>query len=210
MTPSAPRIGIDFDNTLIRYDRVFLEVGRECGLLPADFQGGKPEIRAHVRSLPGGADLWTALQGRVYGPGVERAEPAEGALAFLAACRRSGMPTAIISHKTEFAVADPGGVNLRAAARAWIDRHGLTDPLRGGVDPDAVFFEDTRAAKIGRIVTTGSTHFIDDLEEVFLEPLFPAGVDRCLLLHDAGTLPVGPYRAFRSWAEITNAFFAQT
>jgi hypothetical protein len=33
------RIGIDFDNTLVSYDRAFALVGMEEGLLPADFVG---------------------------------------------------------------------------------------------------------------------------------------------------------------------------
>jgi len=33
------RIGIDFDNTLIDYDRVFLDAARERGLVPRDFAG---------------------------------------------------------------------------------------------------------------------------------------------------------------------------
>lgn len=208
MIPSGARIGIDFDNTLIRYDRVFLDVGRARGLLPADFRGGKPEIRAHIRGLPDGEAAWTSLQAAVYGPGVERAEPAHGALAFLAACRRAGVPTAIVSHKTRYAAADPGGYDLRAGARAWIERHGLTDPDRGGVSPDQLFFEDTRTAKIERIEALGCTHFIDDLEEVFREPGFPDHVHRHLILFDAPILPEGPFRAFRSWAEITDDLFA--
>lgn len=208
MTLSGARIGIDFDNTLIRYDQVFLDVGRARGLLPKSFQGGKPEIRAHIQAQLGGMTAWTSLQAAVYGPGVAQAEPAQGALAFLEACRRVGASTAIVSHKTRCAAADPDGFDLRAAAWAWIERHGLIDPARGGVPADQVFFEDTRAAKIERIKALGCTHFIDDLEEVFREPSFPDHVSRHLILFDAPVLPAGPFRARRSWAEIADDLFA--
>lgn len=206
MTARAVRIGIDFDNTLIRYDRVFVAVGQARGLLPEGFRGDKTAVRAHVRARPGGAAQWTALQAAVYGPGVADATLADGALAFLGMCRRTGTPAAIVSHKTEYAAADPE-INLRDSARAWIARHRLTDPDIGGVEPGAVYFEDTRAAKIARIAQWGCTHFIDDLEEVFLEPDFPAGIRRYLLLPDTGTMPQGPFMAVRSWSEIADDIF---
>lgn len=204
---TAVRIGIDFDNTLIVYDRVFAAIGRARGLLPADFRGDKRAVRSHVQALPGGEAAWTALQAAVYGPGVADAELADGALDFLKRCRSAGLAVAIVSHKTTYAVANPGGMNLRDAARAWINRHGLTDPARGGVAPEAIFFEDTRADKIARIAALGCTHFIDDLEEVFAEPDFPADIRRYLILHGAGTLPQGPFRPCRHWSEIADDLF---
>lgn len=210
MTLTGVHIGVDFDNTLIRYDQVFCDVGRARGLLPADFRGDKRAVRDHIQAQPGGRPQWTALQAAVYGPGVADAKPAEGAAAFLRACRQAGIPVAIVSHKTEYAAADPNGVNLRDAARAWIARHGLTTPNQGGVDPAAVFFEDTRAAKIARIKTLGCTHFIDDLEEVFREPEFPVEVRRYLLLLDADDLPRGPFHAFRAWPDIADDIFGRS
>lgn len=207
MTLAGAHIGVDFDNTLIRYDQVFCDVGRARGLLPADFCGDKRAVRAYVQAQPGGQPQWTALQAAVYGPGVADAKPADGAAAFLRVCRQAGIPVAIVSHKTEYAAADPGGVNLRDMARAWIIRHGLTDPEQGGVNSAAVFFEDTRAAKIARIKALGCTHFIDDLEEVFREPEFPADVRRYLLLLGADALPQGPFRAFRAWPDIADDIF---
>ena len=45
-----------------------------------------------------------------------------------------------------------------------------------GIPIERVFFESTRAAKLERICALGCTHFIDDLEEVFSDPAFPARV----------------------------------
>jgi hypothetical protein len=56
----------------------------------------------------------------------------------------------------------------------FFTRDGL-DLSRGDV-----YFESTRADKIARIRAIGCSDFIDDLEEVFLEPLFPADVTRIL------------------------------
>src|SRR5258708_39666194 len=64
------RIGLDFDNTIIRYDEVFLQAARERGLLGADFVGTKQQIRDAIRGLPDGEAKWQALQGYVYGSGM--------------------------------------------------------------------------------------------------------------------------------------------
>lgn len=205
--PAGRIVGLDFDNTIVLYDTVFRSEGAAIGLLPPGFSGGKDAVRAHIRALPDGEAAWTRLQARVYGPGLARAEPAPGLFGFLAACRTAGLPVAIVSHKTEFAAADPGGTSLRAAARAWIEAQGLTDPALGGIDPAQVHFESTRAEKIDRIATLGCRCFVDDLEEVFLEPAFPAGVERILVKHGDSPLPCGPFRAVRSWEEVADAVF---
>lgn len=212
---SRPLVGLDFDNTIVLYDAVFREEGEAMGLLPAGFSGGKDAVRAHVRTRPDGAADWTRLQARVYGPGLVRARPAPGLFDFLAACRSAGRPVAIVSHKTEFAAADPDGTNLRDAARAWIAAYGLTDHRHGGIDPGRIHFESTRADKIARIASLGCGCFVDDLEEVFLEPDFPAGVDRILIKHgdvghgDTATRAAedGSFRTVRSWAEAAGLLF---
>src|SRR5258708_33248098 len=66
----AMRIGLDFDNTIIRYDDVFLQAARDRGLLGRDFVGTKQQIRDTIRALPGGEVKWQALQGYVYGSGI--------------------------------------------------------------------------------------------------------------------------------------------
>lgn len=66
------RIGIDFDNTLVSYDRAFALVGMEEGLLPADFVGGKEAVKQQLcRERPDGYS-WERLQGLVYGRRIER------------------------------------------------------------------------------------------------------------------------------------------
>jgi len=43
------RIGIDFDNTLIDYDRVFAAAAHALGLVSPDFKGSKRAVRDAVR-----------------------------------------------------------------------------------------------------------------------------------------------------------------
>jgi hypothetical protein len=177
---AALRIGIDFDNTIITYDAVFLTAARQWGLVGADFTGGKQAIRDTIRLLPDGELSWQRLQGQVYGKGLAQAEMVEGVDAFLRHCRDSNVPIAIVSHKTEFGHHDPDRINLRDAARAWMSKHSFFKVGGYGIASDAVYFESTRQDKIARIVQVGCTHFIDDLEEVLCDPTFPSGVERIL------------------------------
>jgi hypothetical protein len=195
-------IGFDFDNTLISYDRVFRHLAEEAGMDPADPRQGKTAIRDWARRSPEGDIAWQRLQARAYGPRIHEAEPAEGALAFLETCHRKGIPARILSHKSRFAAQDPQGTDLREAAMAWLQGRGFLAPATG-LGPAQVHFLETRAAKVEAIALQGCTHFVDDLEETFLEPGFPAQVQGILYLPEGSpSRPLLPVRIARSWAEI--------
>jgi hypothetical protein len=194
------RIGIDFDNTLVLYDLVFRNCGIERGLLPPDFRGDKDRVRAVIRALEHGERQWTALQAEVYGPRMCAAEIAPGALSVLTDLRRAGWQISIVSHKTQFAAADPG-TDLRSAAWRWLETSGLLATGVGPIRKEDVFFEDSRAAKIARIRAIACAGFMDDLVEVFQEPDFPADIARYLLVLDRQRTPQGRFQIVRSWAE---------
>lgn len=196
------RIGIDFDNTLAGYDRVFAAAARDAGLAPAGFAGTKMDVRDRIRRLPDGKKKWMELQGQVYGARMAEAEMVDGAGAFLAACRARGIAVRIVSHKTEHGHFDPQHVNLREAAMAWMTQKGFFADDGFGLAPENVLFESTRADKVARIAGLGVSHFIDDLEGVFLEPHFPRGVKAYLLATGNGPLPQGPFKALRRWQDI--------
>jgi hypothetical protein len=166
------RIGIDFDNTIVDYRPVFLGAARALGLVDASFVAGdKTELRDRLRALPGGEERWQQLQAHVYGVAIETAPAYAGIERFIAEARRRGAALAIVSHKTQFAAAAPGGADLQVAARRWLAARGLAGAA--GIAEDAVFFEHTRSAKLERVRSLGLTHFIDDLDEVLADPAFP-------------------------------------
>ena len=190
-------IGLDFDNTLVRYDDVFRDEAVARGLIPADVPAVKERVRDRLRA-EGREDDWTELQGWAYGPGMAKARPFPGALEFLAGCRARGVPVRIVSHRTRAPFRGPAH-DLHSAARAWLERSGFLGPeteLRAG----NVYFEETKAAKLARIAEQGCTHFVDDLPEFLAEPGFPAGVER-LLFDPAGGHADGPFPRAGSWAE---------
>src|SRR5882757_2518580 len=140
------RIGLDFDNTLITYDDVFLAMARERGLAASDFSGRKQAIRDSIRLLPDGELSWQQLQGQVYGKGVARATMFDGVGSFLRQCKRRNVPVVIVSHKTEFGHHDPERVNLRQAALDWMTAQGFFNEY--GIARENVYFEGTRQEKI--------------------------------------------------------------
>ncbi len=202
---SGLRIGLDLDNTLISYDQLFHQVALERGLIPRGFTGTKRDIRDNIRLLRDGEMQWQRLQAEVYGPAISGAVAAEGALDFIQMASRSGAALSIVSHKTAVSNLGSEEVNLRDAARGWLHTSGMLGAH--GVPEEHLYFESTRAEKIARIIQLGCTHFIDDLEEVFNDPAFPANVER-MLLSAAVSVPVGPYRAYASFREIAHAFVA--
>jgi hypothetical protein len=201
------RIGIDFDNTVINYDDVFLASARDGGLIDAAFRGAKQAIRDAIRLLPEGDLAWQKLQGQVYGRGVVRAQMICGVDSFLRRCRAEGCPVLVVSHKTEFGHYDPERVNLRRAAMDWMKSQGFFDEARYGIPTENVFFEGTRAEKLARIGTLGCTHFIDDLEEVLSDPGFPQAVERILFSDGADAATAARYVVCPTWRDIERHVF---
>ena len=199
------RIGLDFDNTLVSYDDAFATVGREVGLLPDGFSGGKEAVRdALLRCRPDGF-LWERLQGLVYGRQIHRASLFPGAAEFLARCRdKGGIELYVVSHKTELAHHDPLETNLRQAALTWMERQGFFLSSGAVLDPDHVIFEGTRDHKVQRIAKLGCDLFVDDLIEVLEHHAMPEG---CRKIKFRGP-PQSRFEQYQSWQEISDAVFA--
>jgi hypothetical protein len=194
-------IGLDLDNTIIDYDSGFARVGRRLGLLPADFAGGKRDVRDHLRRRPEGDLLWQRLQAELYGPGIGEAVPSAGVIQFIELCREAGYDLAIVSHKTEFAAADPAGTNLRTSALGWLGAQGIAGER--GIAAESIYFESTRHDKLARIGRLGCRYFVDDLEEVLLDPEFPPATAGLHFHKQAQPGAPDPRLiACRSWAEV--------
>lgn len=205
---SGVRIGIDFDNTIICYDKVFAAVARQRALVPDGWTGLKTDVRDHLRSRPGGELAWQGLQGFVYGKGIAGAEIYPGVREFLAACRQAGAKVCIVSHKTRYGHQDPDRVDLRDAARGWLRSAGLIDAADAALALDDVYFEDTLAAKVERLASLQLDVFIDDLVEVFEQPHFPKAT-RPILFTNAQPPHPGHCTPVATWTEIRREVFAR-
>lgn len=163
-------VGIDLDNTIIRYDGLMAATAIGKGLIVSGKYQGKKALRDHIRSLADGEAKWQDLQKIVYGDAVSRARLFRGVKAALGQLRSLGIRVSIISHKTRM---------FRRGALGFMKSRGLFSGLYG-LGENSVFFESTRREKIGRVIALGCTHLIDDLPEVFAEPDFPPKVRKIL------------------------------
>lgn len=200
-------IGVDFDNTIASYDALMHALALERGLIAADTLPSKKLIRDSIRALHEGETHWRGLQVTAYGPRMHDARLLDGVKEFFAECRRSGVPVYIVSHKTEYANFGEANVNLRVIAMGWLEQQGFFENPGPGLRKADVFFESTRVEKCQRIQALGVTHFIDDLEETFLERAFPGGVQRILLARDGGATEVPGALRFSAWREIRQHLF---
>ncbi len=192
-------VGVDFDNTIVNYDRLFHRAALDRRLIPAGVPASKGDVRDYLRSIGGEKD-WIELQGIVYGVRMHEADPFPGVTDFFLRCRREGVSVRIISHKTLRPFQGPE-CNLHEAAQRWLREHGFYDAGVIGLDADQVWFELTKPAKMERVRSAGCTHFIDDLPELLGEADFPADVEK--LLFDPNALhPTAPFTRETSWAAI--------
>ena len=170
-------IGIDFDNTIVNYDRLFFRCALEENLIGSGAQPDKAMIREHIRGLNDGEILWQKLQAIVYYHKMNEAELMDGVDSFIRECKKQQMKISIVSHKTVHAAQDKSA-NLREAAFNWMTENQFFDTAVFGFKKEDVFFESTRQNKIDCISKIGCTHFIDDLIEVLEDPSFPEDVQK--------------------------------
>jgi hypothetical protein len=201
------KIGIDFDNTIVGYDEVMYRLARERGLIGSNGERTKRAVRDRIRQLPDGEIEWQKLQALAYGPLMGEARLLDGADEFIRRCRRAGIVVIIVSHKTAFANYDETRTDLRSAAMAWMAAHRFFERDGLGLPRDAVYFESTRAGKIARIAGIGCSHFIDDLEEVFLEPSFPGTVAKILYAPEGAAAAASGAMVVSSWQALCDHFF---
>lgn len=200
------RIGIDLDNTIICYDRIFHKIAVERGLITEAFTPEKQTIRDHIRTLPDGETAWTALQAEVYGPRLSDAEAFPDVFDVMRKWHGQGHELFIVSHKTRYAAADiEETCDLRLAALEWLSNNRIVDHAQAPVPAGNVYFEDARPAKCRRIGTLGCEVFIDDLTEVFLEDTYPHHVRG--ILFQADKVPGLPDTLVTaaSWRDVADA-----
>ena len=170
-------IGVDFDNTIVSYDTLFHKVATEQGAVPGSTPQNKIAVRDHLRAI-GKEDVWTEMQGYVYGARMGEAAVYPGVIDFFRWARVARISLCVVSHKTLHPFIGPK-YDLHQAARGWIETH-LVDEQGALIAPDRVFLEVTKEAKWSRIAAAGCDWFIDDLPEILLDPAFPESASRIL------------------------------
>jgi len=192
-------IGIDFDNTIVFYDHLFHSVALEEGLIPSNLAKNKLAVRDYLHH-DNKEDLWTLLQGQVYGSRMGDAKPCKGVLQFMKNAQLQGHRICIISHKTKYPfLGEP--FDLHEAARKWINNFILENDifLKHYLD---IFFELTKEEKILRINSLECDVFIDDLPEILNMKGYLNKTKR--ILYD----PEGKYMTIKASYQIANSWKA--
>lgn len=200
-------IGVDFDNTIINYNDPFYDTALKAGWIEETTDRSKNAVREQVRQLKDGEIKWQRLQAIVYSTKLSDAKLVTGAAEFFINCNQRKIPTNIISHKTKHAKHDEKRINIREAALTWMKEKHFFEPQGLGLSAGDVFFESTRQEKIERIKQLGCTHFIDDLEEMFLEDSFPSKVEKILYAPKGDHLSLQGVLMYTNWKEINDYFF---
>ena len=163
-------IGIDFDNTIVSYDQLFYKVALEGGHIPKNIEPTKTQVRDYLRNIDK-EDIWTEMQGYVYGARMDEADAFPGVFEFMRWAVDAGINLAIVSHKTKHPFMGKK-YNLHDAARKWINLN-LHDSKGEFISDNLVFFELTKEAKLNRAGQIACDYFIDDLPEILSSSLFP-------------------------------------
>ncbi len=195
-------IGIDFDNTIVSYDKIFFEVAKELNLISKDTFRNKTEVRDEIRKIKGDIE-WQKIQSIVYAYRMDSAEIMDGLGKFLEFCKENRAKVYIVSHKTMHAHFDEEKRNLRQIALDWLKKNEFFSNNVFNLEQKDVFFESTREEKVQRIADLNCDIFIDDLEEVFLEKSFPKETKKILFLPEGEKSPhLVNCTVCRSWVEV--------
>ena len=157
-------IGIDFDNTIVLYDKLFYEHALEKGLISKHLEKTKNAVRnSLIKSQQ--EEVFTEMQGFVYGKLIEEAPIQPGIQAGLYNLIKKGYKISIISHKTKFPIIGKK-YDLHQAAKNWLEIKGFLDPSKVGIKKEDIYFNTTFEAKLSKIKEIGCNFFIDDLLKV--------------------------------------------
>jgi hypothetical protein len=194
------RIGLDFDNTIVRYDDLFHKIASELQVLPENIPTNKVAIRDYLRTV-GLESVWTEMQGLAYGKRLDEALAYDGAINFLEWARDNKHEVFIISHKTKYPFLGPK-YDLHDAAMAWID-NVLISSGKALINKSNIYFELTKEEKINRITHSKCNFFLDDLPEILLSENFSNNTCRFLFDPDENHSPVDflNFQKVKSWQE---------
>ncbi|MCH1913354.1 phosphotransferase [Leptospira noguchii] len=204
------RIGLDFDNTLACYDKVFASSAKEQKLIPESWVGSKKELRDFIRTLDDGELVWQKIQGKIYGKFMSQATLFPGVAEFLWKCKFNRAEVFIVSHKTSYGHFDEEKINLRTAALEWMEQKRFFDSEEFHIPTENIFFAETRIEKIKKINELELSFFIDDLIEVFEEKEFSSNTQKILFGNlNAQDYSIERLAGFNSWKKISDFIFPE-
>ena len=198
-------LGIDFDNTIIKYDELFYKIAREKNIIPKELKKDKNTVRDYLREQ-NLENEWTTLQGEVYGNRILEAKPFKGVMHALKTLQEKDNSIFIISHKTRMPFIGPK-IDLHEAAYNWLELNHFFSKSGLNLTKDQIFFELTKEMKIDRIIRMGCTHYLDDLTEIL--EMVPNTIVRILFAPNKMNTTNASWSVVNSWLEITKRYSNQ-
>ena len=208
-------IGLDLDNTIIDYRNAFWETALETGILiesdrdfvtkNRDTIPNKKQIKNYFSICKKDFFSWEALQGQVYGKYIHYAKLFPGIGNFLLHAKRRKNQIFILSHKTEYGHHDESFTNLRKAALSFLQNNSLLNG-KYGITKKNIFFFNTRKEKIDKIAELNCGYFVDDLQEVLEDKIFPKKTTK---IHFDIHSEKSSSGIFNSWEKISNEIFGE-
>ena len=154
-------VGVDFDNTLINYDKVFSEIAKKNDLIKKTLKS-KELVKKKI-IVNHGEDKWTRLQGQVYGKEILKAHRNK----FIKDCLVKISKISkiyLISHKTKFPIIGKK-INMHNSALIWLKKNKLYGKNKV-FNKENVFFEKSVQDKVRKIKYLKCDIYIDDLTSV--------------------------------------------
>jgi FMN phosphatase YigB (HAD superfamily) len=167
--------GFDLDNTLIDYSN---SVKKYCYDNSLVFCKNIKELRKLLRKKDDSGNLWIQAQSWLYTEGLTYAKPAVGAGDICEYLKDNKYTMFIVSHKSSHTPDLVGRKPLRTPVAEWLSNSLLNNYFK---KMERVYFETTRDLKVRRIKELKLGYFVDDLIEVFQEPLYPKSIRSFLI-----------------------------
>lgn len=195
-------IGLDFDNTIVSYENVFLSYSKERNwTLPNKFSSAKSFVKEKIQNSPGGNLEWSALQGEIYGNRIIDAKPTVDLINTMQKLSEMGYQFKVISHKSLFPIVGDI-INLHEVALQFLQDMNILGNAKINLTSDDCFFELTEEDKLSRIHSENCNYFIDDLQSIIENPNFPSS---CIgILYSNISPQIKKYLSINRWNDLLN------
>ena len=160
-------IGLDFDNTIVLYDEIFYDYALKLGKIDKEIPHTKEAVRNYLIHS-GNEDIFTKIQGKIYGELIKEAPVQEGLIEAIYRLKSNGYQFSIVSHKTKYPIIGER-VDLHQSALRWLIKNGFTEGENPLIKIENIFFEETFTQKIERINSIKCDIYVDDLPKVLDE-----------------------------------------
>ncbi len=192
------KIGIDFDNTIVSYSKLFLDLAIQKGWVDNNLSLSKTQLREFLISEDGNDLRWQALQAKTYGSEMYKAIPFPGVREATKRFRSLGHEVFIVSHKSETSNFD-SNINLREHAYTWLNESGLVG--ENTIPNGNIYFCETLDKKVEKIASLDLDYFIDDLEKVLNHSHFPSAT---IPIHFSESTASQDLYSYTTWPEIVS------